>query len=89
MKEGIKYMTETSKIPLSRMVEGQSGKIIDIQGGQGLVNRLNALNVRPGRRVTKLSSMFMRGPVTIATGNSQLAIGYGMAKRIIVEIERA
>ncbi|NIN36743.1 MAG: hypothetical protein GTO60_17285, partial [Gammaproteobacteria bacterium] len=43
----------------------------------------------PGLRVTKVSSMFMRGPVTVQLGNSQVAIGFGMANRIIIEPEES
>lgn len=52
-----------------------------------MVGRLAALGIRPGRRVTKLSSGFMRGPVTIEVDRAQMAIGFGMAKRIRVEVE--
>lgn len=68
------------------MQVGQSGVVIQMQGGRGLINRLSALGIRPGQRVTKVSSMFMRGPITIQVGNAQVAIGFGMAKRIIVEL---
>ena len=79
-------MPDKKQIPLSRMAAGQSGIVIQIQGGHGLINRLSALGIRPGQRVTKVSSMFMRGPVTIQLGNAQVAIGFGMANKIIVEV---
>jgi len=66
---------------------GESGRIAQINGGHGMVNRLAALDIRPGRRITKLSSGFMRGPVTIEIDRTQVAIGFGMAKRILVEAE--
>ena len=78
-------MPEGKQIALSRMETGQSGIVVQIQGGRGLINRLSALGIRPGQRLTKVSSMFMRGPVTIQVGNAQVAIGFGMAMRIIVE----
>ena len=49
--------------------------------------RLEALGIRPGMKVTKISSMLFRGPVTLRMGNAQVAIGFGMANRIIVEVE--
>jgi len=79
-------MPDGKQIPLRQMEAGQSGIVAQIQGGRGLINRLSALGIRPGQRVTKVSSMFMRGPVTIQVGNAQVAIGFGMAKRIIVEL---
>ncbi len=79
-------MPDGKQITLARMQTGQSGIVVQIQGGRGLISRLNALGIRPGKRITKVSSMFMRGPVTIQVGNAQLAIGFGMANRIIVEL---
>jgi ferrous iron transport protein A len=79
-------MLDRKNVPLSRLAAGQSGKIVQIQGGPGMINRLSALGIRPGKRVTKISSMFMRGPVTIQVGNAQVAIGFGMARRILVEL---
>ena len=74
-------------VTLRQMQSGQSGKVIQIQGGFGLVNRLSALGIRPGKRITKVSSMLMRGPVTIQSGNTQVALGFGMANKIIVELD--
>ena len=71
---------------LARMQTGQSGVVIQVKGGHGLVNRLNSLGLRPGKRITKISSMIMRGPVTIEVDRTQIAIGFGMANRIIIEL---
>jgi len=80
-------MADGKQLPLSRMEAGQSGIVVQIQGGHGLINRLSSLGIRPGKKVTKFSSMFMRGPVTVQVGNAQLAIGFGMANRILVELK--
>ena len=83
----LRNMSDGKQIPLSRMESGQSGKVIDIQGGHGVIRRLDALGIRSGRSITKISSMFMRGPVTLQIGNSHIAIGFGMAKRILIELD--
>ena len=80
-------MPDKRILTLRQMKSGQKGKIVEIQGGHGMVNRLSALGIRPGKKITKVSSMFMRGPVTIQLGYTQLALGFGVANRIIVEIE--
>ena len=82
-----RFTPEEKQITLSRMQTGQSGVVVQIQGGHGLVNRLSALGIRPGKRITKVSSMFMRGPVTVQVDRAQVAIGFGMASRIIVELD--
>ncbi len=78
-------MSDGKQTTLARMQIGQSGVVVQIQGGHGLINRLNSLGIRPGKRLTKISSMIMRGPVTIQVDRAQVAIGFGMARRIIVE----
>ena len=80
-------MPEAKQITLTQMQIGQHGTVVQIKGGHGLVNRLNALGIRPGRRITKLSSMLMRGPVTIEVDRAQVAIGFGMARKITVELD--
>jgi len=81
-------MTTVKQVNLSQMYSGQSGKVVEIDGGVGLVSRLSAMGIRPGRKITKLSSMLMRGPVTVQQGSTRLAIGFGMARKILVEIEQ-
>ena len=80
-------MTDGRLITLRQMWSGQSGIVANIEGGHGLVNRLNALGIRPGKRITKVSSMLMRGPVTIQLDSAQVAIGFGMANKIIVKLD--
>jgi len=82
-------MPEPKLVTLRQMQSGRKGKIVEIQGGHGLFNRLSALGIRPGKKITKVSSMLMRGPVTIQSGHTQVAIGFGMANRIIVELEES
>ena len=69
------------------MQTGQSARVVQIQGGIGLVNRLSTMGLRPGKKVTKVSAMLMRGPVTIQIGSTRMAIGFGMANKIMVELE--
>jgi ferrous iron transport protein A len=72
---------------LAQMRAGQSGIVVGFRGGFGLVDRLNALGIVPGKRLTKISAMIARGPVTIEVDRVQLAIGFGMANRIMLEVE--
>jgi len=80
-------MNEKRPITVRQMKAGQSGTVVEILGGHGLVNRLSSLGIRPGKRITKVSSMFLRGPVAIQVDQSQVAIGFGMAGKILVNVE--
>jgi len=76
------------KINLTKMRAGTRGIVVKVDGGRGLVKRLDALGIRSGTKITKVSSQLMRGPVTIALGNTRVAIGFGMARKIIIELEQ-
>jgi ferrous iron transport protein A len=76
------------KVDLTQLEEGESGLVVEIHGGYGLVRRLESLGIRVGKKVTKVSSQLMRGPVTVRVGNSHVAVGFGMAKKILVETKK-
>jgi len=72
---------------LAKMKNGQSGSVVEIQGGHSMIDRLNALGIIPGKKVTKTSAMLMRGPVTVDVDRAEVAIGFNMASRIIVKLD--
>ena len=72
---------------LTQMKRGERGRVVKIEGGFGLFRRLEALGIREGIKITKASAQIMRGPITVRVGNTEVAIGYGMAKRVFVEVE--
>jgi len=59
---------------LKDLKSGEVGRIARIDGGHGMVSRLSALGIRPGRKIRKLSSALMRGPVTIEVDRTQVDI---------------
>jgi len=65
----------------------EMGKIIEMIGGQGLRMMLEDMGIREGSRIRKVSQQLMGGPVIIAHKNTQVSLGFGMAKRISVEVE--
>jgi len=76
------------QMTLAEMKTGQTGTVVEVQGGHGIIRRLDALGIRPGRKVTKLSSALFRGPVMLGVNNTQVALGFGMAKRIRVQADK-
>jgi ferrous iron transport protein A len=73
-------------ISLAAMRAGQTGRIKEIRGGHGMISKLAALGIRSGKEITKISSQWMRGPVLLRCGNTDLAIGFGMSRHIAVEM---
>lgn len=80
-------MTHDRQTTVARMKAGQTGTVVQILGGHGLTRRLQALGIRPGKRIFKVSSMFRRGPVAIQVDNTQIALGFGMAEKVIVDLD--
>jgi ferrous iron transport protein A len=79
-------MSDKKKISICELRQGQSGRIVEILGGHGIAGRLNAMGIRPGKNITKVSAAFMKGPVTISVDRCQIAIGWGMAQKVMVEV---
>jgi len=79
---------QNEELTLAEMRTGQTGTVVGVMGGHGLIRRLDALGIRPGRKVTKLSSTLFRGPIILRVDNTQVAVGFGMARKIIVEVDK-
>lgn len=75
------------RVALSAMKNAESGIVVAIFGGRGMHGRLEALGIRVGAKITKKSALLGSGPVIVMVGNTELAIGYGMATKILVEVD--
>jgi ferrous iron transport protein A len=75
------------KLSLIQIRENQKAKVLEISGGRILQHRMMSMGIYPGREIMKLSHFALRGPVTVSVGRSVLALGHGVAAKIIVETE--
>jgi len=76
------------QLRITDMRVGEEGTVLEVQGGRGLIRKLELLGIRKGNRIKKLSSQFMRGPIVLEVTGSQIAVGFGMANKVIVEVKR-
>ena len=76
-----------NEIDLTQVESNTKCIVVKILGGYGMMKKLETLGIRVGCKITKVSSHMMRGPVVVRIGNTRAAIGFGMAKRIIVKQE--
>jgi ferrous iron transport protein A len=81
-------MYQKGQLTLAEMRTGQTGTVIGVLGGRGLIQRLDALGIRPGRKITKVSSALFRGPVMLRVSGGQVAVGFGMARKIVIELDK-
>jgi len=75
-------------ISLIDMKAGETGIVSDIQGGLGFTARIQSMGIRIGKEIKKTGAHFWRGPQTVVIDNFQVAIGFGMASKIFIEVER-
>ncbi len=78
---------ENSVVSLVEMRTGQRGEIVQILGGRGVVRKLWVLGVVPGKKVEKVSSLLGSGPVVIRLGQQEIALGRGVAQKILVKVD--
>jgi Fe2+ transport system protein FeoA len=66
----------------------QSGVVRDIQGGRGVGRRLSAMGLHPGATVRLVCAQPARGPVVVEiNGTTRLALGRGIARKVMVEVK--
>lgn len=75
------------KISLLQIKKDQKAKVLEIFGGSALQNRLMSMGIYPGREIIKLSHFVLRGPITIKVGRSVVALGHGMAAKIVMHVD--
>ncbi|MBL7151631.1 MAG: ferrous iron transport protein A [Candidatus Omnitrophica bacterium] len=74
-------------LSLIQMKRNQKGRVAAISAGHNLQNRLMSMGIYKGSQITKLTHFALRGPVTIKVGRSVLALGHGMAGKVMLEVE--
>jgi len=75
------------KISLTHMKPNHKGTVLEIAGGLNLENKLAGMGIYKGKDIIKLSHIGLQGPVVIKSGRSIIALGHGIAAKIIIGIE--
>jgi len=78
-------LTEVNMTTLDQVYENKKATVIDIRGGQGIRQRLGQMGIHPGDTITMLRYGALRGPILIEVHGSQVALGRGIASKILVE----
>lgn len=73
-------------ISLAEMRSGQTGIVVDLAGGHGMVRRMQAMGIRAGVPITKRAAQPFRGPICLQIGGTEVAVGFGLSRRIMVEV---
>ena len=76
-------LNQNGYLPLAMVGTGQAVKLVKVAAGRILTRRLAEMGLTPGVRLEVLQDQ--GGPLLLAVRDSRLALGRGMAHKIIVE----
>jgi len=65
----------------------ETGTIVALGGGRGMQERLRRMGLEEGQRIQKLSALAWGGPVVVLVNRAQVALGQGMARRILIRLD--
>jgi len=68
---------------LQALKVGETGVVVDLVGGRGLVSRLATLGFTPGAPVTVVQN-YGHGPIIVTVRDTRIALGRGEAGKIRV-----
>ncbi|NLL61628.1 MAG: ferrous iron transport protein A [Candidatus Atribacteria bacterium] len=72
-------------VNLINVKPGSRVKVIRIQGGLGVRQRLSCLGIHPGDLMAVQTSAIMQGPIVVGIHGNKVAIGRCVAAKILVE----
>lgn len=75
-------------VSLIDMKTGETGVVVNLEGGHGFKERVQSMGIRLGKKIKKTGAHFWKGPQTVLVDSFQVAIGHGMASKIFVEVKR-
>lgn len=75
------------EITLTHLEIGQKAKILRLEGGLGFQKNVRSRGIREGKILEVVTRHPFSGPIVIKIDSRETAIGRGMARRIVVEVE--
>jgi ferrous iron transport protein A len=94
-----RYEEKSLELPLTKLKNGESGTIVSIITSPGrrhayghrhhqwgFKKRLEDMGLTPGTVITVVKSAPFHGPVELKVRGARMAIGRGMAERILVKV---
>ena len=76
---------QNGNLPLTMVEPGQRVKLVGITAGRRLRHRLTELGLTPGVELKVMQDKGGGGPLLLAVHDTRLALGRGMAHKIIVQ----
>jgi ferrous iron transport protein A len=70
---------------LIQVENGKTVRLVEFQGGRGVNQKLTQLGISPGEQARVLRRAPLGGPVLVEVGGRSIALGRGVASKVIVE----
>ena len=81
-------MTQKNVQPLSALESSKRGTVVALRGGARFKDRVIGMGLPIGAEIEMIHGCSDgAGPVMIAVGDTRLAIGHGMAERILIRVK--
>lgn len=74
-------------LPLGFLQNGRTGIVKDLNGGHGIRHRLTEMGLVHDTKIRMIKND-LNGPLIISLGEGRLALGRGMATRIMIEEDK-
>jgi Fe2+ transport system protein FeoA len=78
-------MKRTTVVPLTALVPGQRAKLVRVEAGHQATHRMSELGLTHGVELEVLHRN-SHGPLLISVRDTRLAVGRGMANKVMVEL---
>jgi len=86
LKVYMNHVNDRNILKLTDSCSGSMVRINKISGGERFRDKLLSMGLLPGRDIEVLS-VRKNGPVIVKINDTRIAIGHGMASKIILEIQ--
>ena len=63
---------------------GELKRVKGVTGGHGLQNNIRSMGIREGKVLRVVTRQPLRGPIVVEIDGMRIAIGRGMAKKILL-----
>ncbi len=70
---------------LDQLSIGANARVVDFVGGPGLYRKLSQMGIHPGDTIVVSGSGAFRGPILVEIHGIRIALGRGVARRILIE----
>ena len=77
---------EQGNVPvnLAELPIGKSAIVVELEGSKKALVQFETLGLIPGARIEKLSAAILHGPIILKKDLTKFAIGYKIAKKVLV-----